>query len=201
MEFEHSDKVKPLQEKLRRFMDEHVYPNEQRYFDEVEENSGRAALEAEQIVEELKPKARAAGLWNLFLPEARTAAGSPTSSTRRCARSWGASLLGAGGVQLLGARHRQHGNADACTAPRSRRSSGSSRCSRAKIRSCFAMTEPAVASSDATNIAAPHRARRRPLRHQRPQVVDVRRHRPALQDLHLHGQDRSGRAARTSSSR
>ena len=78
------------------------------------------------------------------------------------------------GLQLLGARHRQHGDDRALRHARARRSAGSSRCSTARSARAFAMTEPAVASSDATNIQSQHRARRRRLRHQRPQVVDQR---------------------------
>jgi acyl-CoA dehydrogenase len=67
MQFEYSPKVAGLQQRVRAFMDEHVYPNEQRFHAEVEENTrqGRRWTPT-KLVEELKPKARAAGLWNLF---------------------------------------------------------------------------------------------------------------------------------------
>ena len=65
MEFVHSDKVKALQEKVAAFMDAHIYPNEDRYEREVA-NGDR--WQPSPIMEELKAKARAAGLWNLFLP-------------------------------------------------------------------------------------------------------------------------------------
>ena len=69
MNFDYSDKVKGLQARLLAFMDEHVYPNEQRFFEEIAANraKGNAWIPTE-LVEELKPKARAAGLWNLFIP-------------------------------------------------------------------------------------------------------------------------------------
>lgn len=70
MDFEYSPKVKEMQAKLLAFMDEHVYPNENTYYDEVAANRAKGnAWVPTKIIEELKPKARAAGLWNLFLPK------------------------------------------------------------------------------------------------------------------------------------
>src|SRR5258707_1244416 len=69
MDFAYSDKVKALQGKLARFMDEHAYPNERRFKDEVEANRAKGdPWVPTKLIEELKPKARAEGLWNLFLP-------------------------------------------------------------------------------------------------------------------------------------
>ncbi len=74
MQFDYTDKVKAMRERLLAFMDEHIYPNEARFYAEIAENrkNGNAWIPT-KIVEELKPKARAAGLWNLFLPSSARA--------------------------------------------------------------------------------------------------------------------------------
>ena len=66
MQFAYSARVKELQQRLNAFMDEHIYPNESRYH---EHTQGAERWQPVPVIEELKPKARAAGLWNLFLPE------------------------------------------------------------------------------------------------------------------------------------
>ena len=70
MDFNFSDKVKALQQKVGAFMDEHGFPNEHRFFEEIEENrrKGNAWIPT-RIIEDLKPKAHAAGLWNLWRPK------------------------------------------------------------------------------------------------------------------------------------
>ena len=74
MQFEYSDKVKAMQARLLAFMDEHIYPNEARFFQEIEENRAKGnAWVPTKIVEELKPLAQQAGLWNLFLPKSNRA--------------------------------------------------------------------------------------------------------------------------------
>ena len=101
MDFEYSPKVKDLQSRITAFLDEHVYPAERVFAEEVRAN--RAAGNpwvATKIVEELKEKGKAAGLWNLFLPESVRGGNGPC---RLCVRS----------VQLLGPRHRQYGSAGA----------------------------------------------------------------------------------------
>ncbi len=115
MDFAYSDKVKTLQAKLARFMDEHIYPNEGRFHEEVEANRAKGnPWVPTKLIEELKPKARSEGLWNLFLPRSpRAPAGALEPGVRAAVRDHGARALGAGGVQLLGARHRQHGDAGA----------------------------------------------------------------------------------------
>ena len=74
MNFDYTDKVKNMQARLLAFMDEHIYPNEARFFAEIAANraAGNAWIPT-KIVEELKPLARKAGLWNLFLPHSKRA--------------------------------------------------------------------------------------------------------------------------------
>src|SRR5262249_3301873 len=71
VDFEHSEKVKALQRQVEDFMDAHIYPNERLYHEQLQANRWAQP----PVMEELKAKARAAGLWNLFLPESKHGAG------------------------------------------------------------------------------------------------------------------------------
>ena len=153
MDFAYSDKVKELQGKLARFMDAHVYPNERRFRDEVEANRAKGnPWVPTKLIDELKAKARAEGLWNLFLPRSRRA---PEGLSN---------LEYAPLCEIMG---RVHWAPEVfnCSAPDTGNmetlerygSEGQKRqwldpLLRGEIRSAFLMTEPDVASSDAANI-------------------------------------------------
>src|ERR1700680_2664810 len=149
MDFEFSGKVKDLQKRLQGFMEEHVYPNEQRFHDEIERNRWSPA----RVVKKLKPKARAEGLWNLFLPNDEHGAGLTNLEYAPLCETMGRSGMGpevfncaapdAGNMEVL-ARYGTPEQKERWLKP----------LLAGDIRSCFAMTEPAVASSDATNIEA-----------------------------------------------
>src|SRR5271170_2067991 len=149
MNFEPSAKTKELQQRLQSFMDAHVYPNEQRFEAEI----ARERWKPTRIVEELKAKARHDGLWNLFLPEDPSGAGL-------------SNLEYAPLCEIMGRSHMAP-EVFNCSAPDTGNMEVLARYGTAEqkekwlqpllvgeIRSCFAMTEPDVASSDATNIAA-----------------------------------------------
>jgi acyl-CoA dehydrogenase len=153
MDFDFSPTCKDMQQRLLGFMDRHIYPNEHRFHEEVEANrrAGNAWVPT-RIVEELKPKAREAGLWNLFLPK------SPRVPEGLSNLDY-ASLC-----EIMGRVHFAP-EVFNCSAPDTGNMEtleryGSEPIKRAwldpllrgEIRSAFAMTEPAVASSDATNI-------------------------------------------------
>jgi acyl-CoA dehydrogenase len=150
MEFEYSDKVKALQARLSAFMDEHIYPNERTYYDQISQGD---RWQPTAVVESLKAKARAAGLWNLFLPESALGAGLTNLEYAPLCEIMGRSALApevfncsapdTGNMEVL----ERYGTAEHKERWLKPLLAG-------EIRSCFAMTEPAVASSDATNIQA-----------------------------------------------
>ena len=149
MDFEFSDKVKDLQDRLQSFMDEHIYPNEIRLRQEIELNRWQPA----KIVEDLKPKARAAGLWNLFLPASEYGAGLTNLEYAPLCEMMGRSPMA---PEVFNCSAPDTGNMEVLA--RYGTAEQKERWLRpllaGEIRSCFAMTEPQVASSDATNIDA-----------------------------------------------
>jgi acyl-CoA dehydrogenase len=149
MNFDYTDKVKALLTRLRAFMDEHIYPNEKRFYQEIENDRWAPT----KVIEELKPKARAAGLWNLFLPDDENGAGLNNLEYAPLCEIMGRSIMApevfncsapdTGNMEVL-ARYGTPEQKERWLKP----------LLAGEIRSCFAMTEPAVASSDATNIQA-----------------------------------------------
>ena len=149
MDFAVSEKVRQLQKRLLEFMDQHIYPNEQRFYEEVERNRWSPT----RVVEEVKPKARAARLWNLFLPDKEHGAGLTNLEYAPLCEIMGRSMIApevfncsapdAGNMEVL-ARYGTPEQKERWLKP----------LLEGEIRSCYAMTEPGVASSDATNIEA-----------------------------------------------
>ena len=149
MNFEFSDKVKSLQGRLRAFVDEHIYPNERRFYGEIEQNRWSPT----RIVEELKPKARAAGLWNLFLPDTEQGAGLTNLEYAPLCEMMGRSIMA---PEVFNCSAPDTGNMEVLArfGTPEQKERWLKPLLAGEIRSCFAMTEPAVASSDATNIEA-----------------------------------------------
>ncbi len=132
MDFEHSPRVKDLQARLTAFMDEHVYPNEARFFAEVEANKAQGnGWVPTRVMEEMKARARAAGLWNLWLPESEHGAGLTNLEYAPLAEITGARTLRP--KRSTAPRPTPATWKCSCaTATTSRRSAGSSRCSQAR---------------------------------------------------------------------
>ncbi|HYL68505.1 MAG TPA: acyl-CoA dehydrogenase family protein, partial [Candidatus Limnocylindria bacterium] len=147
MNFEFSDKVKQLQQRLQAFMDEHIYPNERRFEEEVEHNRWAPT----RVIEELKPKARAAGLWNLFLPNDENGAGLTNLEYAPLCEITGRSFMA---PEVFNCSAPDTGNMEVLAryGTPEQKARWLKPLLAGEIRSCFAMTEPAVASSDATNI-------------------------------------------------
>ncbi|MDP1611488.1 MAG: acyl-CoA dehydrogenase family protein [Sulfuritalea sp.] len=155
MDFDYSPKVKDLQKRVNAFMDQHIYPNEKAFHDEIEANRARGnAWVPTKIMEDMKEKARAAGLWNLFLPESKYGAGLSNleyaplceimgRSSHFAPEAFNCDAPNTGNMEVL-VRYGSPVQQEEWLVP----------LLEGKIRSGFAMTEPAVASSDATNIEA-----------------------------------------------
>lgn len=153
MQFDYTPKVKQMQAQLLAFMDEHIYPNERRFFAEIAANRAKGnAWVPTQLIEELKPKAKAAGLWNLFLPSSARAPEGLTNLEYApmceimgrvpfAAEVFNCSAPDTGNMETI-ERYGTEAQKDQWLVP----------LLRGDIRSAFLMTEPEVASSDATNI-------------------------------------------------
>lgn len=149
MNFDYTDKVKALQTKLISFMEEIVYPNEILHEQQLKAASTRWSVTP--IMEEMKAQARAAGLWNLFLPESEFGAGLTNLEYAPLCEIMGRSSIGpevfncgppdTGNMEVL-VRYGTKEQQDTWLIP----------LLHGEIRSCYSMTEPDVASSDATNI-------------------------------------------------
>jgi acyl-CoA dehydrogenase len=150
MNFEHSPKVKELQARLGEFIDKHVYPNERVYGEQL---ASGERWRIPPIMDELKAKARAAGLWNLFLPESAFGAGLTNLEYAPLCEIMGRSPIA---PEVFNCSAPDTGNMEVLV--RYGTPEQKERWLRpllaGEIRSCFAMTEPDVASSDATNIRA-----------------------------------------------
>jgi acyl-CoA dehydrogenase len=161
MDFDYSPRTLDLQKRLLRFMDEHIYPNEARYEAEIAANTEAGKRWTPlQLLEELKPKAREQGLWNLFLPPTAGGRGAESSG-----RDFGLSNSDYAPLAEIMGRVPWSPEVFNCSAPDTGNMETIERYGApehkqqwleplldGKIRSAFAMTEPAVASSDATNI-------------------------------------------------
>src|SRR5437867_3603429 len=146
MYFEFSERAKDFQKRLNAFMEEHIYPNEQSFYDEIESKRWSPT----RIVEDLKPKARAAGLWNLFFPDDEYGVGLRNLEYAPLCEIMGRSPMApevfncsapdTGNMEVL-ARYGSEEQKQRWLKP----------LLAAEIRYCFCITEPDEASSCATN--------------------------------------------------
>lgn len=148
MDFAPSPTVAALQEKLRSFMEHHIYPNEKRYALEVESGD---RWQPSAVMEELKAKAQDAGLWNLFLAHSKSGAGLTNLEYAPLCEIMGRSPIA---PEAFNCSAPDTGNMETLDmyGTEEQKARWLKPLLEGRIRSCFAMTEPAIASSDATNI-------------------------------------------------
>ena len=150
MNFAYSPKVQELRERVQAFMDAHVYPAEKVFYQQVAEGD---RWQPTAVVEELKAKAKAEGLWNLFLPESELGAGLTNTEYAPLAEIMGSSGLG---PEAFNCSAPDTGNMEVLVryGSEAQKREWLEPLLRGEIRSAFGMTEPGVASSDATNMEA-----------------------------------------------
>ncbi|WP_368504825.1 acyl-CoA dehydrogenase [Alkalihalophilus sp. As8PL] len=151
MGFFYSEKVKRLQRDLTEFMEEYIYPNEKLFEDQLNQMPDRFAGNPE-IMEELKAKAKEAGLWNLFLPDAKEGAGLTNLEYAPLCEIMGRSFIA---PEVFNCNAPDTGNMEVLVryGTKEHKEKWLRPLLEGEIRSAFAMTEPDVASSDATNIS------------------------------------------------
>lgn len=149
--FDYSEKVKSLQRTLLEFMDEVVYPNEKTYEEQLQQAGSRWTVPP--VMEEMKQEAKRAGLWNLFLPDEEYGAGLTNLEYAPLCEIMGRSLIA---PEVFNCSAPDTGNMEVLVryGTREQKDKWLVPLLEGKIRSCFSMTEPDVASSDATNIEA-----------------------------------------------
>ncbi|PKH08851.1 acyl-CoA dehydrogenase [Planomicrobium sp. MB-3u-38] len=152
MDFSYSQKTKDLQKRLNNFMEEHVYPNEKVFEQQLNGQNNRWS-QVPPVMKELKQKAKEQGLWNLFLPDSEYGAGLSNQEYAPLCEIMGRSLIG---PEVFNCGAPDTGNMEVLVryGTEEQKKRWLEPLLNGDIRSCFSMTEPAVASSDATNISA-----------------------------------------------
>ena len=152
MDFNHTQKVLDLMGRLNTFMDEHIYPNEEAYREHFKTTDD--IWKSPPLMSELKEKAKNAGLWNLFLPESERGAGLTNLEYAPLAEIMGRVFFAS---EVFNCNAPDTGNMEVLDryGSESQKEQWLTPLLSGEIRSCFSMTEPKVASSDATNIESP----------------------------------------------